>query len=331
MSDFDLNLVTASISPSIQDVRELHALSLPLAGQYALSKDNAHAQYNFIIIARTSFFFAMESAKNRKHPGESEGVGEKRERRNEKERARRRVETKDEKEARLAKMRDRHRASVCYSRDSSRESYQTEAQEYRTATASRHRVTGGEKREAQPFMGPENRITAQHRRHTLEQEHVAHAWSWVGGELQNGMYVPDWFFYHRISKFVDAFYTDVMGAVDFWYRFEWQHRGSPHVHSIAWFADAPDVQHLLAAEDYSDLIGGVENVTSYADNIVSTINPAISMDGSNTENVPLPQTKPHVCNKPYSDFKMDLIELIATCQRHTRSSPAYCLKKKKGV
>ena len=146
--------------------------------------------------------------------------------------------------------------------------------------------------------------------------------------------IADWFFYHRISKFVDTFYTDVMGAVDFWYRFEWQHRGSPHVHGIAWFADAPDVQYLLAAEDYSDLIGGVENVTSYADSIVSTINPAISLDGSNSDNAPLPQTKPHVCNKPYSeveDIKMDLIELIATCQRHTRCSPAYCLKKKKGV
>ena len=146
--------------------------------------------------------------------------------------------------------------------------------------------------------------------------------------------IADWFFYHRISKFVDTFYTDVMGAVDFWYRFEWQHRGSPHVHGIAWFADAPDVQHLLAAEEYSDLIGGVENVTSYADSIVSTINPAISMDGSNAENAPLPQTKPHVCNKPYSeveDIKMDLMELIATCQRHTRCSPAYCLKKKKGI
>ena len=106
------------------------------------------------------------------------------------------------------------------------------------------------------------------------------------------------------------------------------------MHGIAWFADAPDVQHLLAAEDYSDLIGGMENVTSYADRIVSTINPAISIDGSNAENAPLPQTKPHVCNKPYSeveDIKMDLIELIATCQRHTRRSPAYCLKKKKGV
>ena len=35
----DLNLVTASISPSIQDVQELHALSPPSAGRYALGDD----------------------------------------------------------------------------------------------------------------------------------------------------------------------------------------------------------------------------------------------------------------------------------------------------
>ena len=38
VSDFDLNLVTASISPSIQDVRELHALSPPSAARYALGE-----------------------------------------------------------------------------------------------------------------------------------------------------------------------------------------------------------------------------------------------------------------------------------------------------
>ena len=104
------------------------------------------------------------------------------------------------------------------------------------------------------------------------------------------------------------------------------------MHGIAWFADAPDVQQLLAAEDYADLLTGVEDIVSYADSIVSTINPAISIDGSNAENAPRAQTKPHVCNKPYAnvkDINMDLVEMIATCQRHTRCSPAYCLKKKK--
>ena len=51
-------------------------------------------------------------------------------------------------------------------------------------------------------------------------------------------------------------------------------------------------------------------------------------------NCSITKTKPqHSCNKPYSeveDFSMDLVDLIATCQRHTQCSAAYCLRKKKG-
>ena len=57
-------------------------------------------------------------------------------------------------------------------------------------------------------------------------------------------------------------------------------------------------------------------------------------DGSDVETAaPPPKTNPHVCNKPYSeidDFTLDLVDLIATCQRHTRCSAAYCLRKRKG-
>ena len=82
----------------------------------------------------------MDSASNTKRPGESEGVREKRARldkRNERDRARRRLETNDEKEARLAKNRDRQseKSSFCYSRDQSRESYKTEAQECSTTAS----------------------------------------------------------------------------------------------------------------------------------------------------------------------------------------------------
>ena len=91
----------------------------------------------------------------------------------------------------------------------------------------------------------------------------------------------------------------------------------------------------MATEDDSDLIAAVEDITSYADDVVSTTNPAIAMDGSNSETAPPPKTKPqHACNKPYSeveeDFSMDLVGFIATCQCHTRCSAAYCLRKKKG-
>ena len=98
-------------------------------------------------------------------------------------------------------------------------------------------------------------------------------------------------------KFIDA---GILGATDYWFRFEWQLRGSPHIHGIAWFPNAPDVEKLLATEDDSDLIAAVEDITSYADDVVSTTNPTIAMDGSNPETVPPPKIKPqHACNKPY--------------------------------
>jgi len=146
--------------------------------------------------------------------------------------------------------------------------------------------------------------------------------------------VADWFFYERISKFVQAFYVDVLGATDFWFRFEWQHRGSPHVHGLAWLPNAPDVEKLHSAKDTAALLDVIEEITTYVDNLVSTVNPGIPAGGSNIQDpVPQAKTKPHVCNKSYSDvkdFSMDLVDLIATCQRHTRCSTAYCLKKKKG-
>lgn len=50
--------------------------------------------------------------------------------------------------------------------------------------------------------------------------------------------IADWFFYHHIQKFVEAFYVGVLGATDYWMRFEWQHRGSPHTHGLAWLPNA---------------------------------------------------------------------------------------------
>ena len=46
-----------------------------------------------------------------------------------------------------------------------------------------------------------------------------------------------------------------------------------------------------------------------------------------------PRPTPHICNRPYSeveDFDQDLADLIATCQRHTRCSAAYCLRTRNG-
>ena len=75
------------------------------------------------------------------------------------------------------------------------------------------------------------------------------------------------------------------------------------------------------------------NLIQFIDKIVSTINPAVSPNGSNVDEAPPPKTNPHVCNRPYSEvenFQEDLSDLIATCQRYTRCSAAYCLRTHNG-
>ena len=150
--------------------------------------------------------------------------------------------------------------------------------------------------------------------------------------VQENPAIADWFFYHRIVKFIDAFYTGVLGASDYWFRFEWQHRGSPHVHGLAWLPDAPDVEQVHADSEETST-AAKEALLQYVDKIVSTTNPAVLPDGSNVDEAPPPKTNPHICNQPYSeveDFDQDLADLIATCQRHTRCSAAYCLHTRNG-
>ena len=118
---------------------------------------------------------------------------------------------------------------------------------------------------------------------------------------------------------IKTFYVGVLGATDYWVRFEWQHRGSPHVHGLAWLPDAPDVTQLVSSADkIHDSLQ--EEISKYADNLVSTCNPAVFPDGSNIDAAPHPKTDPHICNKVYGDiqdFDEDLAGLVATCQRHT--------------
>ena len=143
--------------------------------------------------------------------------------------------------------------------------------------------------------------------------------------------IADWFFYERVVEFIKAYYVGVLGVTDYWMRFEWQHRGSPHVHGLAWLPNAPDVEQLLSSPDTTDTVKA--EITRYADGIVSTCNPAVLPDGSNVDDAPAPKTDPHVCNQVYGeiqDFDTDLADLVATCQRHTRCSAAYCLRTRNG-
>ena len=55
------------------------------------------------------------------------------------------------------------------------------------------------------------------------------------------------------------------------FHFEWQHRGSPHVHGLTWLPDAPDVQQVLSNSDGINSIAAKEVLFQYVDTIISTI------------------------------------------------------------
>ena len=101
--------------------------------------------------------------------------------------------------------------------------------------------------------------------------------------------MADWFFYHRVIKFMDVYYMGIMIAKDYWLQLEYQHRGSPHVHGIVWLQDALDVQNILASDDPTRL----EELIRYIDRTVSTIKPAVLSDGSNVSYAPPPKISPH--------------------------------------
>ena len=115
-------------------------------------------------------------------------------------------------------------------------------------------------------------------------------------------------------------------------QFEWQHRGSPHVHGLARLPNAPDVEQLPSYPDTSDAVK--EEITRFADGIVTTCNPAVLPDGSKMDNAPAPKTDPSICNQVYGniqDLNEDLSDLVATCQqRHMQCSAAYCLCTRSG-
>ena len=128
--------------------------------------------------------------------------------------------------------------------------------------------------------------------------------------LQENPAIADWFFYYWIQKFVQVYYVGILGASDYWLHFEWQYRGSPHVHGLAWLRDAPDVQRIGDPQEHS----AEQDIIHYVDRLVSTTNPAVLPDGSNIADAPAPKTDPHICHQAYADIDdldQDLTDLVA--------------------
>src|SRR3989440_1844252 len=131
-------------------------------------------------------------------------------------------------------------------------------------------------------------------------------------------HMASWFFSKRFEIFFHEVLKKYWDLEDWWYRYEFQHRGSVHVHGIGKRKNAPKIDWNQIKDNEDEM----KNVIRYIDSMVSTINPEI--------NAPIPER--HPCQKSSSEIEYDLqdyIELINKLQRHTRCSPQYCIRRSK--
>ncbi|XP_034245757.1 uncharacterized protein LOC117647893 [Thrips palmi] len=124
------------------------------------------------------------------------------------------------------------------------------------------------------------------------------------------------FFKLRVEYFMEKSFKNHFDVQDSWYRVEFQHRGSCHVHGVAWLKDSPDIKNLKT-DDMK------KKAEEFFDNIISCCNPDLNA---------LPNLV-HPCSQTASDVtneEDDLAQLVNRIQRHTKCTPSYCMKRKVG-
>ena len=124
----------------------------------------------------------------------------------------------------------------------------------------------------------------------------------------------------RFQTFFDHFLSPYLHIEDYWYRIEWQHRGSLHIHGLAWLENVPDA--LVATE---------RQISEYWDRFVNSWNPAMQPGDNPIHFFWHVDPNQHPCAKGLQDINVDeldrdLKDLVNICQKHTRCTPGYCLR-----
>jgi arsenate reductase-like glutaredoxin family protein len=124
------------------------------------------------------------------------------------------------------------------------------------------------------------------------------------------------FFKKRVEIFRRNILKPICQVKDFWMRYEWQFRGSPHVHGILWLTDAPDLSSLSNTDAPQ-----TATLLAFCDKLTKAWNPDSTVCLVDT----------HPCRKRFTDVEdhaSDLNLLLNTVQRHTRCG-RHCMRKKR--
>ena len=118
----------------------------------------------------------------------------------------------------------------------------------------------------------------------------------------------------RFKAFLKYVMTSLLGVDDYWFRYEWQARGTGHIHCIIWMRDSPTMGAKTPEEREAFAKYWNEKVTAFNPN--STRPP----DARNPASLPFI----HICN---TDDQV--AALLNRFQMHATCAPGRCLRKNK--
>lgn len=142
-----------------------------------------------------------------------------------------------------------------------------------------------------------------------------------------------WFFKERSKAFIQEILFKKFDVIDFWYRIEFQHRGSPHIHGFIWFNGAPNVIELetMNEEQRQQVIDYFEQIISesspdYSFSIIPLVNPC-KINFSDVENHEMYSSilNDNRIRQTMARHLADYKNLIQKVQRHTRCTSS-CLR-----
>jgi len=133
--------------------------------------------------------------------------------------------------------------------------------------------------------------------------------------LNENPHIAAYWLHRRFDLFKKYVLMDLFDCDDFWFRFEWQLRGSGHIHGFLWSSSAPK------PDPSSDELRAT--FAEYWAAFVSALNP---------DQYRRPDIR-HPSSLSY-DEQRNTVQFLSAClnrfQRHSRCSESYCLRAKKG-
>jgi len=151
--------------------------------------------------------------------------------------------------------------------------------------------------------------------------------------LNNNPHIAAAYLDQRLQVYFKYFMVPLLGIHQFWYWFEWQERGSRHIHGFLWLQDTPEADEIewdllkkpeaIIPDEQTIKMG---HFIEYWNHIITASSPFPRVD----DNMPL--LGEHPCSLPRDNLqntKQELVDLLNWTKWHTKCMAGYCLVKRK--